>query len=59
MEAALVKFSRIDLEDLADRFDEDRCRRAEVGMMVAPVPNWSLLKKWSEVEDVVDATEAV
>lgn len=59
VEAALARLSRIDLEERADTLEDDRCRRADVGMIVAPVPNCSLMKKWSEVEEVVDATEAV
>lgn len=52
-----------------DKLDEERCRRAEVGMILAAVPvvvedvygYVSVVeeKKWSEVEEVVEATEAV
>lgn len=35
---ALARLSRMDLADLVDRFDEERCRRADVGMMVVAVP---------------------
>jgi hypothetical protein len=59
----LAKASRIDLAERVDRLEEDRCLRAEVGMIVLLVPmfadNGSLVKKWSEVDDVVEATDAV
>ena len=57
------RFSRIDLAERVDRLDEDRCRRADVEVTVLPVPvvvvDGSPVKKWSEVEEVVDATDAV
>ena len=59
VDAALAKLSLMDLEDRAETLEDDLCRRAEVGMIVAPVPNCSLVKKWSEVDEVVDATDAV
>jgi hypothetical protein len=59
----LARLSRIERADRWDKLEEDRCRRAEVGMMVLLVPRLvdegSLVKKWSEVDDVVEATEAV
>ena len=36
--AVVLKFSRMDLAERVERLDEDRCRRAEVGIMVVPVP---------------------
>jgi len=36
--AALARLSRIDLAERVDRFDDERCRRADVGMMVVAVP---------------------
>ena len=63
MADVLARLSLIDLAERVDRFDEDRCLRAEVGMTVLLVPmlveRGSLVKKWSEVEDVVEATDAV
>ena len=63
MLVALVKLSRIDRDDRVDKLEEDLCRRVDVGMIVVPVPTFevyeSLVKKWSEVEEVVDATDAV
>lgn len=38
--ATHAMLSLIDRADLALRLEEDRCRRAEVGMMLAPVPGW-------------------
>jgi hypothetical protein len=59
----LARVSRIERADRWDKLEEDRCRRAEVGMIVLLVPRLvdegSLVKKWSEVDDVVEATEAV
>ena len=58
-----AKFSRIDLAERVDRLEEDLCRRADVDVTVLPVPvvvvYGSPVKKWSEVEDVVEATDAV
>lgn len=47
-----------------DKFEDERCRRADVGMIVVAVPVVDVYgsleeKKWSEVEEVVEATDAV
>lgn len=62
---ALANVSLMDRVERVDRFEDDRCRRAAVGMIVVDVPvvdKYGSLpeKKWlSEVEEVVDATDAV
>lgn len=64
--------SRADRAERVERFEEDRCRRADVGIMLTPPYEeedwrfeygsgrfWVLAVKRSDVEDVVEATEAV
>lgn len=67
-----ARASRADRAERVERFEEDRCRRADVGIMLTPPYEeedwrfeygsgrfWVLAVKRSDVEDVVEATEAV
>ncbi len=58
---ALTRLSRIERAERVERFEELRWRRVVVGMMALPevLVLSAEEKKWSEVEDVVEATEAV
>lgn len=61
--AVLARLSRMLRAERVERFELLRCRRVVVGIMVVlvPVVVYGSLdeKKWSDVEEVVDATEAV
>jgi hypothetical protein len=61
--AVLARLSLMLRAERVERFELLRCRRVVVGMMVVlvPVVVYGSLdeKKWSDVEEAVDATEAV